>query len=232
MRLSDVLFTQGFGTRRACKALVRSGAVALAQGVVDDPDHEVEPVGLVFQVHGQAWPYHAPAYVLLHKPVGTECSRQPGPHPSVLTLLPEPLCHRVQPVGRLDQDTSGLLLLTDDGPWLHRVTSPKHHVPKVYEARTARPVTPSQIQMLLAGVVLRDDPAPVRALHASATGEHHLQLVVTQGRYHLVRRMVAAVGNHVEALHRSAFGALRLPADLAAGQWRWLPDAPRAVAGE
>ena len=128
----------------------------------------------------------------------------------------------MQPVGRLDQDTTGLLLLTDDGALIHRLTSPKHHVPKVYEVQCDRAVDDTQVQRLLSGVVLDDDPEPVRAEGCERTGERSLQLTLVQGKYHQVKRMVAAVGNRVEALHRSRMGDLELPAELVPGQWRWL----------
>jgi 16S rRNA pseudouridine516 synthase len=135
----------------------------------------------------------------------------------------------VQSIGRLDHDTTGLLLFTDDGQVLHRLTSPKRHVHKVYEAGCKHPVTAEQAAVLIAGVTLHDDPAPVRAVQALATGPrpdglHGLTLVLTQGKYHQVKRMVAAAGNRVEVLHRSGFGALRLSGDLTPGQWRWLAD--------
>jgi 16S rRNA pseudouridine516 synthase len=144
----------------------------------------------------------------------------------VLSLLPPPLRTRgVQPVGRLDADTSGLLLLTDDGALAHRLIHPRRHVPKVYEVSLKHPLTPEAVERLLAGVVLRDDPAPTRAAACEATSERSLRLTLTEGRYHQVKRMVAAIGNRVEALHRSGFGALRLPANLAPGQWRWVERA-------
>jgi 16S rRNA pseudouridine516 synthase len=154
----------------------------------------------------------------------------------VYSLLPAPLRRRdVQSVGRLDEDTTGLLLLTDDGELIHRWTSPKRHLPKVYEVGCKHPVTPEQVQRLAAGVTLVDDPVPVRAAAAEATGEradglHGLRLVLTEGKYHQVKRMAAAVGNRVEALHRSAFGGLTLPADLAPGRWRWIDD-PVSISG-
>lgn len=226
MQLAQILFTQGFGTRRECAALIASGAVAVAGRVIDDPQAEFATDGLTFSVNGQAWSFHAPAVVLLHKPAGYECSTKPRHHPSVLALLPAPLRLRgVQPVGRLDADTTGLLLLTDDGALLHRLTSPRHHVPKVYEVATRHAVSAEQVERLLAGVVLDDDPQPVRAAAAQATGERSLQLTLTEGKYHQVKRMLAAVGNRVEALHRSAFGPLAIPHDLAPGTWRWVtPD--------
>ena len=133
MRLSQVLFSQGFGSRRHCAGLVAAGLVRIGGQVVDDPDADLDTEGLVFEVEGRAWPFHAQALVLLHKPAGYECSQKPRHHPSVMSLLPPPLRERgVQPIGRLDEDTTGLLLLTDDGALIHRLTSPKHHVPKVY----------------------------------------------------------------------------------------------------
>ena len=221
--LARVLHSQGFGTRRTCGGLVLHGLVRIDDRVCADPSEAVETDGLVLEVEGQPWPFHAKALILLHKPVGYECSTRPRHHPSVLSLLPAPLRVRgVQPVGRLDEDTTGLLLLTDDGALIHRLTSPKWHVPKVYEVRTRHPVEASVAQRLLEGVVLDDDPAAVRAAACEVTGSHALRLTLTEGRYHQVKRMVAATGNRVEALHRSAFGHLKLPADLEPGQWRWL----------
>ncbi|HNT39912.1 MAG TPA: 16S rRNA pseudouridine(516) synthase [Rubrivivax sp.] len=228
MRIAHILFSQGFGSRRQCAGLIAAGLVRVDGRVVDDAAAEFEPEGLVFEVEGRAWPYHAKALILLHKPAGYECSRKPRHHPSVMSLLPAPLRTRgVQPVGRLDADTTGLLLLTDDGALIHRLSSPRQHVPKVYEARTRHPLTAEQVQRLVDGVVLDDDPAPVRALQARATAPQELRLVLAQGRYHQVKRMIAAVGNRCEALHRSAFGALELPADLGPGQWRWIE--PQAI---
>jgi 16S rRNA pseudouridine516 synthase len=232
MRLSQILFSQGFGARRECEGLILGGHVALGGEVCDDPFFEVAPEGLVFQVRGQAWPYHAEALVLLHKPTGYECSQKPKHHPSVMNLLPLPLRVRgLQPVGRLDEDTTGLLLMTDDGALIHRLTSPKKHVPKVYEIETVDPVDARQVDALLHGVVLHDDPLPVRAAACEQTAERGLRMTLLEGKYHQVKRMVAATGNTVAALHRSRYGALALPADLAPGQWRWLPG-PAVLFGD
>ena len=227
--VAHALFTQGFGTRRDCDGLVLNGLVSIAGRVLDDPDEPVATAGLVLTVEGRDWPWHEKALILLHKPAGFECSQKPSAWPSVMTLLPPPLRWRsggdLQPVGRLDQDTTGLLLLTDDGALIHRLTSPKRHVPKVYEIATAEPVSQAQIDALLRGVVLRDDPVPVRAAACEQTGERALRMTLLAGKYHQVKRMLAAAGNSVVGLHRSRFGALALPADLAPGQWRWLDGA-------
>ena len=235
MKLSQVLYTQGFGSRRECEGLIVSGFVSVGHLVCDDPFEEFDPDGLQFTVRGESWPFREKALIVLNKPAGHECSQKPKHHPSVYSLLPAPLRRRdVQAVGRLDEDTTGLLLMTDDGGLIHRWTSPKHHVPKVYEIGCKHPVTAEQVRQLLDGVTLIDDPVPVRAAEAEATGAfagpqapglgelHGLRMTLTEGKYHQVKRMVAAVGNRVEALHRSRYGALALPADLAPGQWRWL----------
>ena len=234
MLLQDSLYSQGFGTRRVCAGLIQQGLVTVAGAVVIDPAADIEAQeGTAFGVQGTAWEYHAKAYLMLHKPAGTECSQKPSTYPSIYTLLPSPLRLRpnkgavqgVQAIGRLDQDTTGLLLMTDDGQFIHRMGSPKHHVPKVYEVTTKHPVDAPQVQKLLAGVVLDDDPKPVRAAACEQTGELSLRLTLTEGKYHQVKRMIAAVSNRVEGLHRSRMGGLALPPDLAPGQWRWLREA-------
>ncbi len=216
-----------------CAGLVQQGHVTVNGQTCVQASAEFEPEGLAYAVQGVPWVYQARAYLMLHKPAGTECSQKPSAYPSIYTLLPAPLRQRpakgavqgVQAVGRLDQDTTGLLLLTDDGAFIHRMSSPRHHVPKVYEVGTRHPVDARQVQCLLEGVVLDDDPHPVRAAACEATGDHALRLTLTEGKYHQVKRMVAAVGNRVETLHRSRIGVLTLPADLAPGQWRWLDAA-------
>ncbi|MEY4766111.1 MAG: hypothetical protein RI907_2784 [Pseudomonadota bacterium] len=229
--LDQILFDEGFGARRECEGLVLHGLVQVNGEVVDDPDAAFARDGLALVVEGQPWVCHTRALVMLHKPAGYECSLKPGAWPGVHNLLPMPLRRRgLQPVGRLDQDTTGLLLMTDDGPLLHKLTSPKHHVPKVYEVGCKHPITDAQCRKLLASVVLDDDPEPVaahaaeRVLAEGATETLHLRLTLLQGKYHQVKRMLAAVGNRVETLHRSQIGALPLPADLAPGQWCWIDD--------
>jgi len=234
LKLSQILFSQGFGARRECEGLIASGHVGIKGRRVDNPFEEFDTDGLVFTVRGEPWPFHEKALIVMNKPRGHECSQKPKHHPSVYSLLPPPLRIRdVQSVGRLDEDTTGLLLFTDDGALIHRWTSPKKHVRKVYEVGCKHPVTADQVERLLAGVKLVDDPATVAAAAAEITGEradglHGLRLTLTDGKYHQVKRMLAAVSNRVESLHRSGFGALTLPADLAPGAWRWLPG-PEAV---
>lgn len=237
MQLQDILYSQGFGTRRICAGLIQQGHVQITSSdgmaLCTDALHAVDVYeGWLFSVQGVVWPYHAKAYVVLHKPAGYECSHKPSAWPSVYALLPPPLRSRpqksavqgVQAVGRLDQDTTGMLVLTDDGPLIHRMSSPKHHVPKVYEVRTARALDVQQVQRLLDGVVLDDSPRAVRAAACEAVAEHHLRLTLTEGKYHQVKRMLAAVGNQVVGLHRSRIGGMPLPGDVLPGQWRWLSE--------
>lgn len=223
--LERILQSQGFGSRKACRQLVRAGRVRVGGEIVEDPFKEWDTEGLIFVVDGQPWTYRAKVYLMLNKPAGYECSRSPRHHPSVLGLLPEPLINRgVQPVGRLDEDTTGLLLMSDDGDFIHRLISPKYKVPKVYAVTAKHPISDDQLDALRQGVVLHDAPEPVAALACEKVGERSLLMTLSEGRYHQVKRMVAAAGNRVEGLSRIAIGNLDLPADLAPGAWRWLEE--------
>ena len=223
MQLERILQKHGFGTRKGCRALIWRGRVSIGGIVCDDPFAEIDVEGLVFNVDGVDWPYAEFASVMLHKPAGYECSRKPQHHPSVLELLPVQLRERdVQPIGRLDEDTTGLLLITSDGQLNHQLSSARRKVPKVYLATTKHPLDQVQIDQLLTGVLLNDEPEPIAAAACEIVGEHLLRLTLTSGKYHQVKRMVAAVGNRVEALHREAVGELSLPDDLKPGEWRWL----------
>jgi 16S rRNA pseudouridine516 synthase len=257
MHLEDILYTQGFGTRRVCAGLIEKGLVqvydveskqftptnsalaseSIASAAIKKIATDFVTKGLRFRVQGVDWEYHELAYVLFNKPAGSECSQKPSMHPSIYTFLPSPLRLRpqksaiqgVQAVGRLDQDTTGMLLMSDDGQFIHRMSSPKKHVSKVYEVTTKHPLDDKQVQKLLSGVVLDDDPKPVKAAAAEMVSEFHLKLTLTEGKYHQVKRMLAAVSNRVEGLHRSQIGGLKLPDDLLPGQWRWLSEADMAL---
>lgn len=246
MQIQELLFSQGFGTRRICQGLVEQAHVRLEMdGSWMTPMHAWQEIdtheGMPFEVMGKPWQFWTKAYLLLHKPTGTECSQKPSAWPSIYSLLPSPLRQRpqksaiqgVQAVGRLDQDTTGMLLLTDDGAFIHRLSSPKHHVPKVYDITTERAITQSALNQLLSGVVLNDSPKPVRAESVEQTGERTFKMTLTQGKYHQVKRMLASVGQLVVALHRSQIGSLVLPPELLAGEWRYLtPKEVLSLRGE
>ncbi len=230
LTLDRVLQSQGFGTRRACRALIRSGEVAVGGQIVTEFDAQLETGNLSFTVQGERWDYHEHLYIALNKPPGFECSRKPSHHPGVMSLLPAQFGWReTQPVGRLDHDTTGLLLLSDDGAFIHAHTSPKREVPKIYVASTEEAVTASLIAKLLGGVQLDDEPAPLAVQGCRQLDERLLEIVLEQGKYHQVKRMLAAAGNHCTALHRSAIGALTLEGlGLGEGEWRHL-EAPNRL---
>ena len=238
MTLEQILFSQGFGTRKMCRLLIADGEVTIGGAVCTDPAAQWDVDAdndnpIMFSVNGETWQYHAKAYLVLNKPTGFECSQKSKAHPSIYTLLPAPLRTRdVQSVGRLDHDTTGLLLFSDDGQFIHRMASPKHHVPKIYEVTTSEAVTDKQIESLCRGVVLDDSPIPVVALACERVTPTHLKLTLAQGKYHQVKRMLAAVGNHVAALQRSQVGRFVLPQELAIGEWRFLSTEELARASQ
>jgi 16S rRNA pseudouridine516 synthase len=224
MTLDRMLQSQGFGSRKWCRQLIADGDLEIDGRVADDWREALETDGLEFSVFGEQWRYREHVYIALNKPTGIECSRKPSHHPGVLTLLPEQFGWRgVQPVGRLDHDTTGLLLLSDDGAFIHAQSSPRRHVPKVYLATTAEPVTPELLQLLRSGVQLHDEPEPLAAQRCERIDSHLLEIVLEQGKYHQVKRMLAAAGNHCAALTRSAVGGLQLDAlELGPGEWKYL----------
>jgi 16S rRNA pseudouridine516 synthase len=233
LTLEKILQSQGFGTKKSCRYRVLDGLVEIGGEVVDDIHAEFDPLesgGLEFTVDGESWRYREKVYLALHKPAGVECSRRPAHHRGVLSLLPDQFTARdVQPVGRLDHDTTGLLLLSDDGAFIHAQSHPKRHVPKTYAATTKDPVTDELVARLAAGVKLIDEPEPLAA-QARQLGEHAIELTIDMGKYHQVRRMLAAAGHHCVALQRTAIGGLTLEAlGLAEGEWCYLDEEQRAL---
>lgn len=224
LTLDRLLQSQGFGSRKYCRELIADGEVAIDGAVITDYRAAFATAGLTFTIFEEKWIYREHVYIALNKPANFECSRKPSHHPGVLSLLPEQFSWRdVQPVGRLDHDTTGLLLMSDDGPFIHAQSSPKRHVPKLYRATTQEPITQQLLTQLLVGVQLHDEPAPLAALSCVAVGEHQLDIVLEQGKYHQVKRMLAAAGNHCSALRRIAIGGLTLEAlGLGEGEWCYL----------
>ena len=219
-----ILQSQGFGSRKYCRDLISDGEVSINGEPFTDYSARLETDGLVFHLFDEDWIYREHVYIAINKPSDFECSRRPSHHPGILTLLPEQFTWRdVQPVGRLDHDTTGMLLLSDDGAFIHAQSSPKRHIKKVYVATTHEPVTDELVATLLAGVQLNDEPAPLAAQTCRKLAEHELEIVLEQGKYHQVKRMLAAAGNHCSALRRVAVGGLTLEAlDLELGEWCFL----------
>lgn len=231
LSLDKILQSQGFGTRKYCRELIDDGELSIAGEVMDSYKTTVETDGLTFHIFDEEWEYREHIYIVLNKPANFECSRKPSHHPGVLSLLPEQFSWRdVQPVGRLDHDTTGMLLMSDDGPFIHAQSSPKRHIPKVYVATTAEPVTSELVEKLLAGVQLHDEPAPLAAQTCRQLSDHQLEIVLEQGKYHQVKRMLAAAGNHCAALSRTAVGQLTLQSlGLEEGEWCYLTQQQMAL---
>ena len=229
--LERILQSQGFGTRKWCGGLIADGEVSIDGVIVGDSRAAFETNGLAFTIFGEEWRYRERVYLALNKPANFECSRKPSHHPGVLSLLPEQFSRRdVQPVGRLDHDTTGLLLMSDDGAFIHAQSSPKRHVPKVYVATTHDPATPELVAQLLSGVQLHDEPKPLSAVICRMLDDHRFEIVLEQGKYHQVKRMLAAAGNHCVALRRAAIGGLELDAlGLAEGEWCYLDERQREL---
>jgi 16S rRNA pseudouridine516 synthase len=231
LTLDRILQSQGFGTRKWCRELISGGEVAVDGKIITDYRAAFKTDEFAFSLFDEEWTYRKHVYLALNKPANIECSRKPSHHPGVLTILPEQFTWRdVQPVGRLDHDTTGLLLMSDDGAFIHAQSSPRRHIPKIYAATTHEPVTPALVERLLAGVQLHDEPAPLAAQRCRILDSQRLEIVLEQGKYHQVKRMLAAAGNHCTALRRTAIGGLTLDAlELEEGEWCFLEDAELAL---
>lgn len=229
VKLVRTLANLGYGSRKQVLGLLRAGRVLDATGTPCGPKDTDD--GGDYTVDGQALDPRTPVLVALHKPCGLETTRK-GAGPTVYDALPPRFLARspsLSPVGRLDKDTSGLLLFTDDGTLLHRLTHPRHHVAKVYRFEVARPIDPSAVALFASGaLVLESDAEPLKPAELSLDGPLHGTLTIREGRYHQIRRMLAAVGTHVVALHRTEVGPLSL-GDLAEGQWRYVTGADRTA---
>jgi 16S rRNA pseudouridine516 synthase len=224
MKLVKLLANLGYGSRKDVTQLFRAGRVSDAGGEVLYADDAVAHADV--RVDGEPLDPAIGLLLMLHKPVGYTCSTK-DPGRVIYDLLPPRFRWRkplLSPVGRLDRDTSGLLLMTDDGALLHRIVSPKTHLPKVYEVTLANDLRGDEAALFSSGTLtLESETTPLAPATLEVLDARHARLTLTEGRYHQVRRMFAAVGNHVEALHRSQIGGLTL-GDLAAGAWRILDN--------
>ena len=230
-RLDRLLANLGYGSRKEVQALVAGGKVVLDGKVLKDAGLRVAVDATLperMTIRGLPVDPPAPLVLLMHKPLGVTCSHKED-GPKIYDLLPRRWRLRdpaLSTVGRLDKDTSGLILITDDGDYLHRVISPKRHVPKTYLATLDRPLNGSEAALFASGeLMLEGEEKPLLPAQLAVIDPHHARLTITEGRYHQVRRMFAAVGNHVVALHRERIGGLALPDDLAPGEYRILTAA-------
>jgi 16S rRNA pseudouridine516 synthase len=228
MKLVKLIANLGYGSRRDVTAMFRAGMITDANGEVLYADDQVPHEAI--RIEGEPLDPPAGLLLMLHKPVGYTCSTK-DPGRIVYDLLPPRFRLRsplLSTVGRLDRDTSGLLLLTDDGALLHRIVSPKTHLPKVYEAALANDLRGDEGELFASGTLtLETENTPLAPAELEVVNPRLARLTLTEGRYHQVRRMFAAVGNHVVSLHRSRIGGLTLEG-LAPGQWRALDEGDRA----
>jgi 16S rRNA pseudouridine516 synthase len=228
MKLVKHLANLGYGSRKDVATMLRNGWVTDAAGRELDADAEVAHEDV--RVDDEALDPAPGMLLMLHKPVGYTCSTKDLGR-LVYDLLPPRFRLRnpvLSSVGRLDRDTSGLLLMTDDGALLHRITSPKSHLPKVYEATLAGDLRGDEGGLFAAGTLMLDgEKEPLAPAVLEALSPRLARITTIEGRYHQVRRMFAAVGNHVEALRRTRIGGLELDA-LAPGEWRLLEAGDRA----
>jgi 16S rRNA pseudouridine516 synthase len=223
--LERILSKQGFGTRKQCRIMILNEEITVNGVMYDEPDRTFELENLTFTVQGESWDYREKSYLMMHKPSNYECSHKTQHHPTIYSLLPHPLVVRdVQCIGRLDEDTTGLILISDDGQFIHKMSSPKHKVPKIYEVLCKHPVSQANIHALLSGVQLIDEAETIAALDVKQISENVIHMTLSEGKYHQVKRMVAAISNRVEGLKRIQIGQLKLPDDLKLGEWRWLSE--------
>lgn len=227
-RVDQLLSSMGYGSRKDMARMAKAGGISLDGGDLLDVSQRIAVTPDLprrMQIDGAALDPVAGLVILLHKPLGMTCShKEQGP--LVYDILPDRWRRRdpaISTIGRLDKQTSGLLLLTDDGALLHRVISPKRHVKKTYRAKLDRPLSGQEAALFAAGeLLLEGEDKPLAPAKLEVISDTEALLHVTEGRYHQVRRMFAATGNHVVSLHREALGGLALPETLAPGQWKLL----------
>lgn len=231
MRL-DKFIAQQLGVSRAIAGrVIRASRVSVDGEIVKDsafkllPDYDVEFDGnTLTQQNG-------PRYFMLNKPIGYVCSTDDPDHPTVLYFLDVPVAHKLHAAGRLDIDTTGLVLMTDDGQWSHRITSPRHHCEKTYRVTLESPVSDDTAEQFTQGVQLHNEKDLTRPAVLEVITPTDVRLTISEGRYHQVKRMFAAVGNRVVGLHRERIGEIALDPELEPGEYRPLTEEEIASVG-
>ncbi len=219
MRL-DQFVSQAIGLSRSdAQKLIRMGRIQVAGASIAKPATHI-PSDSSVRLDNEPISLPGNIYIMLHKPAGVVSATEDPSHRTVLDLIDHPHRHTLHVVGRLDKDTTGLLLITNDGGWSHRLMSPKHHVPKTYLATLAEPLTEEGAAQLRAGVLLHGEKRPTQPAGVEILPNQQARITIHEGMYHQVKRMFAAVGNRVEALHRERVGIFELDTNLRAGQWR------------
>ena len=223
MRLDKYLAHATGLTRSRAHGMIRSGQVTVNGTVVKIIGHKLKPDDQVVW-REQSVELSGKRYLMLNKPEGVVCAISDAEHKTVIDLLEFDNRGSLHVAGRLDIDTTGLVLITDDGDWSHRITSPKHRCDKVYRATLEEVVDESLVERFAEGLELRNEKRKTRPARLEILSANEVRLTLSEGKYHQVKRMFAAVGNRVVRLHREGIGALKLDSKLAPGEWRELTD--------
>lgn len=233
MRIDQFIATSSPLSRKEAKRAIHAGSVEVNGEVWKDTGKHV-PTGAQVLLEGEQLTQQGERYLMLNKPTGVVSATRDSEHPTALDLLPAALTELTRNLhiaGRLDADTTGLLLLTTDGQWSHRITSPRADRPKTYRVSLNTPISGPAIEALETGVMLHNDPKPTKPSQVKVLEHQLIELTISEGRYHQVKRMLAAVGNHVDALHRQSIGNITLDPALKPGAYRELTDQEVASAG-
>ncbi len=224
MRLDKYLSNFSGLSRKEARQAIKQGDVLVDGLMVTDPTCSIADTASV-QWSGMTVAPAGPRYFMLHKPAGYVCANRDSQHPTVFELLDEDDLDSLQVAGRLDIDTTGLVLITDDGQWNHRVTSPKTRKAKIYRVQLAEPIDPSAAGQFAQGILLRSEKKRTRPAELEILSPHDVRLTLHEGKYHQVKRMFAALNNHVAQLHRERIANIVLDEDLAPGEYRPLSAA-------
>ena len=224
MRLDKFIAEQTGLTRSQAVKALKSGVVSVNEEIEKSGARKVSAEDTI-RYEGELLEWlEGGQYFMLYKPQGYVCSHDDGEYPTVFQFFDYPLMNKLHTAGRLDVDTTGLVLLTDDGQWSHRITSPKHHCEKTYLVTLADPVEAFYAQQLAEGILLRGEKEPTKPAKLEILDDYNVNLTISEGRYHQVKRMFAALGNKVEALHRWRIGDIVLDESLEEGEYRALSD--------
>lgn len=223
MRLDKFLSQNSDSSRSLIQQAIKAGRVSVNDVIAQKGDQKLVGDETITLDGNIVEPFKT-RYLMLHKPLGYVCANSDSDQPVVVDLIRLPRWQELQIVGRLDIDTTGLVLLTDDGQWNHRITSPRHECDKVYRVTTANPISNETAALFAAGVQLHGEKAPTRPAQLELLSSHEARLKIHEGKYHQVKRMFAAAGNLVVALHRESIGDIQLDPALAPGEYRALTE--------
>lgn len=221
MRLDKFLSQNSDSSRSLIQQAIKAGRVSVNDVIAKKGDQKLLGDEII-TLDGKQVEAFQTRYLMLHKPLGYVCANSDSDYPVVVDLIRLPRWQELQIVGRLDIDTTGLVLLTDDGQWNHRITSPRHECDKVYRVTTADPISAETAALFAAGVQLHSEKSLTRPAQLELISSHEARLKIHEGKYHQVKRMFAAAGNLVVALHRESIGSIQLDPALAPGEYRAL----------